>query len=333
MEFTFSNQEYVPEHEKEREPADFALGLHTPGRWDKILNINKCYIQSPIANKILQTIKELTKDLEPYNMREHRGFLRKVMIRAATNTDEIMVNIITSRENKKTLNPIVESLIKKFPSITSIVNNISTRKSGVSMSEHQVVLYGNEYMLEKLGNYQFMISADSFFQTNTRQAERLLDIVLDESELTGSEIVYDLFCGIGSISLYLSKIAKMVYGFELVVSAVQDAMQNAAINNIKNAWFFTGNLENLFRNNPEVKDLELPDLIIVDPPRAGLHQKTIEDILDISPKRIVYVSCNPATQARDIASLSSEKYDLTKLRPIDMFPHTPHVENVATLIR
>jgi 23S rRNA (uracil1939-C5)-methyltransferase len=148
MEFTFSNQEYVAEHEKEREPADFALGLHTPGRWDKILNINKCYIQSPIANKILQTIKELTKDLEPYNMREHRGFLRKVMIRVAANTDEIMVNIVTSRENKKTLNPIVESLIKKFPSITSIVNNISTRKSGVYMEDHQVVLYGNEYMLK-----------------------------------------------------------------------------------------------------------------------------------------------------------------------------------------
>ena len=200
------------------------------------------------------------------------------------------------------------------------------------MSEHQIVLYGNEYMFEKLGEYKFMISADSFFQTNTHQAEKLYDIVLEESELTGKEIVYDLFCGTGSISLYISKHAKMVYGFELVMSAVQDAMQNTANNKVKNVWFFAGNIENLFLENPEVKDLDLPDVVIVDPPRVGLHKKTIEDILEKSPKRIVYVSCNPATQARDVALLCNEKYELIKLRPVDLFPHTPHVENVATLI-
>ena len=238
MEFTFSNQEYVPENEKDREPADFVLGLHAPGRWDKILDINNCHIQAPIANEILSSIKELTRDLEPYNMREHRGFLRNVMIRVGANTNEVMVNFITSREDQKALNPIVESLIEKFPPITSIVNNITTRKSGVSMGEHQALLHGNEYILEKLGEYQFMISADSFFQTNTVQAEKLYEIVLEESNLTGKEIVYDLFCGTGSISLYISKYAKMVYGFELIMSAVQDAMQNAAHNGVKNAWFF-----------------------------------------------------------------------------------------------
>jgi len=333
MEFTFSNQEYVPENEKEREPAGFVLGLHAPGRWDKILDINNCHIQAPIANEMLSSIKELTRDLEPYNMREHRGFLRNIMIRVGTHTDEVMINIVTSREEQKALRPIVESLIEEFPSISSIVNNITTRKSGVSIGEHQVVLHGNEYMLEKLGDYQFMISADSFFQTNTVQTEKLYEIVLEESKLTGKEIVYDLFCGTGSISLYLSKHANMVYGFELVMSAVQDAMQNAAYNKVKNAWFFSGNLENLFRENSEVKDLDLPDVVIVDPPRAGLHQKTIADVLDKSPKRIIYVSCNPATQARDVALLCSEDYNLNKLRPIDMFPHTPHVENVATLVR
>jgi 23S rRNA (uracil1939-C5)-methyltransferase len=201
------------------------------------------------------------------------------------------------------------------------------------MGEHQIVLHGNEYILEKLGDYEFMISADSFFQTNTRQAEKLYDIILEESELTGSEIVYDLFCGTGSISLFLSKHAKMVYGFELVMSAVQDAMQNAIHNKVKNAWFFGGNLENLFRENTEAKRLEAPDVVVVDPPRAGLHTKTIEDMLEKSPKRIVYVSCNPASQARDVALLCNEKYELKKLRPVDMFPHTPHVENVATLIQ
>ncbi len=333
MEFTFSNQEYVPESEKERKPAGFALGLHAPGRWDKILDVNNCHIQLPIANEVLASIKELTRHLEPYNMREHQGFLRNVMIRVGVNTDDVMINIVTSREDKKALNPIVKSMIEKFPSISSIVNNITNRKSGVSSGEHQIVLYGNEYMMEKLGEYQFMISADSFFQTNTAQAEKLYEIVLEESNLTGKEIVYDLFCGTGSISLYLSKHAKMVYGFELVMSAIQDAMQNAAINKVKNTWFFMGNLENLFRENPETKDLDLPDVVIVDPPRAGLHQKTIEDILEKSPERIVYVSCNPATQARDVALLCSEDYKLNKLRPVDMFPHTPHVENVATLVQ
>jgi len=333
MEFTFSNHEFVPESEKEREPADFVLGLHAPGRWDNILDIDNCHIQAPIANEILKTIKELTKDLNPYNMRQHTGFLRNVMIRVGAHTDEVMVNIVTSREDQKALNPIVESLIEKFPTITSIVNNITTRKSGVSIGEHQVVLYGNEYMLEKLGEYQFMISANSFFQTNTVQAEKLYQIVLEESKLTGKEIVYDLFSGTGSISLYISKHAKMVYGFELIMSAVQDAMQNSTHNKVKNAWFFAGNLDNLFRENPEAKDLDLPDVVIVDPPRAGLHQKTIENILEKSPGRIVYVSCNPATQARDVALICSEDYKLKRLRPVDMFPHTPHVENVATLVR
>ena len=333
MEFTFSNQEYVPESEKERDPSDFALGLHAPGRWDKILDINKCHIQTTIANEIFTTIKEMTSGLEPYNMREHNGFLRNIIIRVGANTDEVMVNIVTSREDESALVPIRDCLVSKFSSITSIVNNITTRKSGVSMGDHQIVLYGNEYIYEKMGEYKFMISADSFFQTNTHQAEKLYDIVLREAELTGKEIVYDLFCGIGSISLYVSKHAKMVYGFELVMSAVQDAMQNAVNNKVKNAWFISGNLENLFRENPEAKDLDLPDVVIVDPPRAGLHKKTIEDILEKSPKRIVYVSCNPATQARDVELLCNEKYELTKLSPVDMFPHTPHVENVATLVR
>ena len=333
MEFTFSKKEFVPEREKDREPADFALGLHAPGSWDKILDISTCHIQAPIANKILGIIKELTKDLEPYNIREHTGFLRNVMIRVGKNTGEVMVNIVTSREDTKALTPIRDALIAKFPVITSIVNNINAQKSGVTMSEHQVVLHGNEYMLEKLGNHELMISADSFFQPNTRQAEKLYDIVLEESKLTGKEIVYDLFCGTGSISLYISRHARMVYGFELVMSAAQDAMQNAARNKVKNVWFFTGDLKNIFRVNPEVKDIEMADVMIVDPPRVGLHVDTIADILEKTPKRIIYVSCNPATQARDVALLCSEMYELIKLRPVDMFPHTPHVENVATLIR
>ena len=333
MEFTFSNQEYIPENEKDRDPADFVLGLHAPGKWDKILDINKCYIQSPVANQILKFIKELMKDFEPYNIRDYTGLLRKVIIRVGTNTDEVMVIIVTGSDDQKALKPIVDLLIKEFPSITSVVNKITTRKSGITIGEKQNVLYGNEYVLEKLGKYDFMVSPNSFFQTNTRQAEKLYKIVLEESKLTGKEVVYDLFCGTGSISLYISKHAKRVYGFELVISAIQDAMMNAAKNKVKNAWFFVGNLENLFREHPEAKDLELPDVLIVDPPRAGLHKKTVKDILEKSPERIVYISCNPATQARDVTLLCNKQYELQRLRPVDMFPHTPHVENVATMIR
>ena len=333
MQFTYSNNEYVPEDEKERAAAGFALGLHAPGRWNKILDIHNCYIQDPIANEILRTVKGLTRKLEPYNTVEHTGFLRNIIIRVGTNTNEVMVNIVTNKENIQVLTPIVNSLIEKFPSITSIINNITTRKAGVSIGERQILLHGNEYILEKLGNYKFMISANSFFQTNTKQAVKLYEVVLKECELTGKEIVYDLFCGTGSISLYISKFAKMVYGFELNMSAVQDAMQNVLINSVKNTWFFAGNLENIFRENREAKKLEFPDVIVIDPPRAGLHQKTIEDILEKKPKRIVYVSCNPATQARDVADFCSNTYSLVKICPVDMFPHTPHVENVAILIR
>ena len=333
MEFTFSNMEYLPEDRKEEVPSDFVIGLHAPGRWDKILNINVCHIQHPIANEILQTIKDLTGHLAPYNIREHQGLLRNVIIRVGFNTDEIMVNFVTSREEADTLLSITETLVSKFPQITSVVNNITTRKAGVSTGEHQILLHGEETMLEKLGEYEFMISADSFFQTNTKQAERLYEIVLEEAVLTGKEIVYDLFCGTGSISLFISKHAKMVYGFELAPSSIQDAMQNAARNNVKNTWFFPGDLKDIFNISQEVKDLENPDVMIIDPPRAGLHPDTISSILNKAPQRIIYVSCNPATQARDVELLCREEYKLFKLRPVDMFPHTPHVENIATLIR
>ena len=334
MEFTFSNKELVPESEK-REPIDYAFGLHAPNRWDKIININECHIQSQLSNEIFQTIrkKALELKLEPYDIKEHKGFLRNVVIRVGTNTGEVMINIATTNENKKAVQPMLDELIIKFPQITSVVNNITTSRAGISMGEHQVILFGNDHIIEKLGNYEFIISADSFFQTNTRQAEKLYEIIIRESKLTGKEIVYDLFCGTGSIALYVSNYAKMVYGFEIVMSAVQDAMQNAIRNKVNNTLFFLGDIKELFRSNSEVESLEDPDVMIIDPPRSGLHANTIKDILNKYPKRIIYVSCNPSTQARDVELLCREKYELIKLSPIDMFPHTPHIENVATLIQ
>ena len=333
MEFTFSNREYIPENEKNREPKKSVLGLHAPGRWDKVLDISTCYIQSKIANEILCIIKEYSNHFEAYDLKLHTGYLRNVVIRIGQNTNELMVNFITSREDSNVLKPLIKILIQKFPNISSIVNNITSRKSGTTYGEKQIILYGKEYFLDSLGDYEFMISADSFFQTNTQQAKKLYDIILEESNLTGDEIVYDLFCGTGSIAIYISKFAKMVYGFELLMPAIQNAMQNAIRNKVDNVSFFVGDLQNLFQENQEAKALQLPDVIIVDPPRAGLHIKTINAIIEKSPCRIVYVSCNPSTQARDVKIFCENGYKLIKLRPVDMFPHTPHIENISTLVK
>ena len=333
MEFTFSNMEYIPEADKDREASDFVLGLHAPGRWDKILDINECHIQSIIANQILQIIKENTSTLIPYNIRNHTGFLRNVIIRVSENTNDIMVNIVTSSENVELLEPLKLALINNIAQISCIINNITSRKSGVSSAEKQILLYGKQYIVEKLGQYQFIVSADSFFQTNTKQAEKLYAIILEESSLKGHEVVYDMFCGTGSIALYLSKYVNKIYGFELVADAIKDAKKNADLNNVENAFFFEGNLDSLLRDEDNMKNVCDPDIIVVDPPRAGLHKNTIEDILSKFPQKIIYVSCNPSTQARDVEILCREFYDLVNLRPVDMFPHTPHVENVATLIR
>ena len=334
MEFTFSNRRWLTKGEIEDSSADFALGLHVPGRYDKILNINECHIQSKDSNRIFDLVKEMTVDLElvPYDIKAHTGFMRHLMIRHGGASDEIMVNIVTSRDEHEKLQPIVDKLIKEFPNIVSIVNNITSRRAGVSTGEAQLVLFGKDTINDKLGDYEYMISADSFFQTNTHQAKRLYNIIQEEASLTRDDVLYDLFCGTGSISIYLAKSAKIVYGFEMVMSAVQDAIQNAHTNEIKNAWFFGGDLMNLFQTNIEAQKIELPDVMVVDPPRAGLHPNTINDIIEKAPKRLVYVSCNPSTQARDLKVLCENGFELIKLRPVDMFPHTPHVENVATLI-
>jgi 23S rRNA (uracil1939-C5)-methyltransferase len=335
MEFTFSNRRWLISDVEDNLPKDFALGLHIAGRYDKILNINECHIQNETANGILALVKQMVMDLEiqPYDLSIHKGFIRNLIIRVGQNTDEIMVILVTSRNDTKQLEPIVNALIEKFPTIASIMNNINSRKAGVTYGEQQVVLYGKDHIVEKLGQYSFEISPDSFFQTNSRQAERLYDVIKAECALTGEEIVYDLFCGTGSISLYISEMAKEVYGFELVSSAVQDAMQNAVNNGVTNATFLRGDLMDLFRESQETNTFPNPDVMVLDPPRVGLHPKTIPDILEKSPKRIIYVSCNPSTQARDIKELCANGYELIKLRPVDMFPHTPHVENVATLVK
>ncbi|MBH31096.1 MAG: 23S rRNA (uracil(1939)-C(5))-methyltransferase RlmD [Candidatus Marinimicrobia bacterium] len=335
MEFSFSNRRWILDDEEEGVEADFALGLHIPGRYDKILEIEQCEIQKPIGNKILITVRKVSRDagLAPYDIREHSGFLRNLIIRVGERTDDVMVNIVTSREETDLLLPMVDRLKKDHPEITSIVNNITRRKAGVSYGEWEVLLHGSPTITERLGDFTFEISANSFFQTNTLQGEKLYNLALQFGGFRGNEVLYDLYCGTGSTSIFMAPSVSKVYGFEAVPPAVEDAVRNAVSNSITNCRFFVANLDWFFRQSLITKEIEPPDAILIDPPRAGMHPKLINDVGKMEPKKIVYISCNPSTQARDVALLESEGYSLRRLGLVDMFPHTPHIETVALLQR
>lgn len=330
MEFTFSNNRWVLHGEPEKAERDFALGMHIPKRWDKILNIDECHIQPQLGNEIINKVRSLAKELnlKPYDQKTHNGFLRYLLMRFGQNTGDILVNLVTSYENSDLLQPMVNGLIESFPQITTIVNNINTRKSDVSFGEYELHLHGKPTLEEKIGDLTFEISANSFFQTNTGMAEKLYQTALDGAELSGKEVVFDLYCGTGSISLFLAQKAKEVHGFEVIVSSVEDATRNAIRNGIGNAKFHVANLDNFFKFGVG-KKYPKPDVVVVDPPRAGMHKFMTNYLPKFEAKKIVYISCNPTTQARDTEILQMKGYALKRLTMVDMFPHTPHVETVG----
>ena len=332
MEFTFSPHRWVLESEPEGVDKSFALGLHIPGRYDKILDINNCYIQPQIGNKILQVAREVcnsNSDLKPYDPKTHIGFLRHLMIRYGVNTNQLMVNVVTAYDDINKLSPLTDTLLNKFPEITSLVNNVNTRKADVAFGEFETLLFGKPYIEEKLGDLTFEISANSFFQTNTLQGEVLYNEVLKASNLKGDEIVFDLYCGAGSIALYLAKKAKEVFGFEVIRSSLENATKNAKNNKIKNAVFLKANLDTFFKSGQLPRRIPKPDIVIVDPPRAGMHPDMTNYLHKFKAKKIVYVSCNPTTQARDAKVLYEKGYHIKSAVMVDMFPHTPHIETVV----
>lgn len=335
MEFSFSNRRWVLPEEEEGASADFALGLHVPGRYDKILDIRECWIQKPVGNEILAVVKQVAREkgLTPYDIRKHTGFLRHLVIRVGERTGDVMVNIVTSREETELLEPVVEALRKEVPSLTSIVNNITRRKAGVSYGQWEVLLYGSPTITELLGDFTFEISANSFFQTNSVQGEKLYHLAREFAGFSGGEVLYDLYCGTGSTSIFMAPEVKQVYGFEVVPPAVEDAVRNAVANGITNCRFFTANLDSYFKKSSVLSEIDPPEAVLLDPPRAGMHPKLVKDVVALSPRKIVYISCNPSTQARDVALLSEEGYALDRLAMVDMFPHTPHIETVALLRR
>jgi 23S rRNA (uracil1939-C5)-methyltransferase len=334
MEFSFSDKKWLTKDElndQTKISKDFALGLHVPKVYDKILDIDECFLQSAMSNDILNFTRTFFRErkLSIYNTKFHTGYLRNLVIRQSQNTNDVMVNLVTSEPKETLMKEYSATIMNKFPQITTLVNNINEKKSAVAVGDYEIVYHGSGYIFDKIGDYKFRISANSFFQTNTLQAEKLYGLALQFAELKGDEIVYDLYSGAGTIAIYISKFAKGVYGFESVESSIYDAKENLVINKIQNVKFIQADLYKSFL--PTLTEIPKPDVVILDPPRSGMHKNTVTDIINLSPQKIVYVSCNPATQARDIKMIVDEGYKLIKIRPVDMFPHTFHIENVALL--
>ncbi|QYJ67997.1 23S rRNA (uracil(1939)-C(5))-methyltransferase RlmD [Flavobacterium litorale] len=333
MEFSFSNSRWMTEEEiqsdKEIENSN-ALGFHIPRMWDKILDITHCSLQEDPSNAIRNEVRDFANanGLAFFNPREHSGLLRTLMLRTAS-TGEIMVLIQFYDDDKEKRELLLNHLQAKFPEITSL-QYVVNQKANDTIYDQDVTLYkGRDYILEEMEGLHFSINAKSFYQTNSAQAYELYKITRDFAGLTGNELVYDLYTGTGTIAQFVAKKAGKVIGVEAVPEAIEDAKENAKRNNITNCEFFVGDMKVVF-NDAFIAAHGKPDVIITDPPRDGMHKDVVAQLINIAPKRIVYVSCNSATQARDLALLD-EHYKVTRVRPVDMFPQTHHVENVVLL--
>ena len=332
LEYTFSAKRFIPEEEFVKE-ANFdlnAAGFHAKGLFDKVVEIERCWLQQEPSNAIREALSGFARknNYSFYDHKLHTGFMRTVMLRIAT-TGEVMVNVVMAEDDETKRNALLEHLLKEVPSITTLLYTINTKWNDSLYDLLPVVVTGKGYVIEKLEDFQFKIGPKSFFQTNTKQAENLYRVARDYAGLTGNEIVYDLYCGTGSIGIFVSRFSKKIIGVEMIADAIADAKENAALNNIHHAEFFAGDVIKVC-DDAFFAAHGKPDVIITDPPRAGMHEKLVRKILEMSAPTVVYVSCNPATQARDLRLLD-EKYQVTRVQPVDMFPHTHHIENVVQL--
>ncbi|MBQ0046369.1 MAG: 23S rRNA (uracil(1939)-C(5))-methyltransferase RlmD [Prevotellaceae bacterium] len=336
LEFGFSNKRWLTEEEVKKDvkyDVMDAVGFHISGAFDKILDIEECHLMDDINNRIRNDIRKyaLENGLEFYDLRENRGLLRSLMIRNS-NTGELMFLVQFRIENKKEqaqADALMQHLADTFPEITSLLY-VDNHKCNDTFGDQEIhVVKGKDYIYEEMEDLKFKVGPKSFYQTNTEQAYELYKVARDFAGLTGEELVYDLYTGTGTIANFVSKKAKQVIGIEYVPEAIEDAKVNSEINGISNTLFYAGDMKDIL-NREFIEEHGRPDVIITDPPRAGMHQDVIDTILFASPKKIVYVSCNPATQARDLQLLDAA-YKVTKVQPVDMFPHTQHVENVVLL--
>jgi len=329
MEFSCSDRRWLLPQEMGHEGVEpgFALGLHVPGTFYKVLDIKACLLQPDIGNRILETVRQYIKDSDApvYGLRSHEGFWRFLMLRHSAAYDRWMVNIITAYEDRDQVQPLADHLIEEYPQIVSIVNNINTRKASIAVGEFESLLAGERVLKDRLGAFEYEISANSFFQTNTRGAEKLYSFVKTFAELTGRETVLDLYSGTGTIPIWLSDSASTVTGLEMVESAVADARKNCRNYHVDNCTFIQGDVRETLSQIEE-----RPDVMIIDPPRAGMHPDVVKRVIALGPRQIVYVSCNPSTLARDL-DLMREAYEVLEVQPVDLFPHTHHIESITKL--
>ncbi|MEP0547043.1 MAG: 23S rRNA (uracil(1939)-C(5))-methyltransferase RlmD [Rhodothermales bacterium] len=334
MEFSFAAHRWLTDWEIASGTdfdRDFALGLHVPGRYDKVLDLKACYLQSEWSANLVNATRAFAKEhgWTPWDVHKQTGFLRHLVLRTPANTDERMVNLVTNGRDDERMAQFAAFLRAEFPETTTFVNTINTGVAQTAFGEEIVTVFGPGVVHDRIGDYTFEIAPNAFFQTNTRQAEKLYALATEFADFQPDDLVYDLYCGAGSISLYVSEHVRHVVGVELVEEAIANAHANAAANGVENCTFVAGDMLKLF--TPDfVETHGRPDVLIVDPPRAGMHPKVVEQIARLRPERFVYVSCNPQTQARDLALLK-DHYRIEAVQPVDLFPHTHHVETVAKL--
>ena len=323
-----------------RNKAQYPVGLDKEGkpiigvfanRTHEIIPIKECLIQNKKSENLAKFVLEFIKknNISVYNEKTRKGLVRHIVTKIGIKTNEIMCIIVINGRNIPKEKELVSEILKAFPEVKTIVKNINTKNTNVIMGKENINLYGDGYIKDKLGDFVFKISPLSFYQVNPIQAEKLYNIAVKGAEISKDDVVFDLYCGIGTISLFMAKYAKKVYGIEIVEDAIKDAKENSKLNNIKNSEFIAGDVEIVLDDLINKKKI-IPDIIMVDPPRKGLDNKSINNILKISPKKVVYVSCNPATLVRDLKSLE-EKYEIKTIKPVDMFPFSKHIECVSVL--
>lgn len=338
LEFTFSNKRWLTEEEVKQDvkyDQMNAVGFHIPGAFDKVLAIDKCWLQDDISNQIRNAVRDYAyaHNFPFFDLRTQEGLLRNIMIRTSS-TDELMVVLqckVTDDEGRRKMEEILQFMADSFPQITSLMYVINNKCNDTIGDLDVEVFKGNDHIFEEMEGLHFKVGPKSFYQTNSEQAYNLYKVAREFAGLTGNELVYDLYTGTGTIANFVARQARKVVGIEYVPEAIEDAKVNSALNGIDNTLFYAGDMKDILTND-FIAEHGRPDVIITDPPRAGMHNDVIDVILAAEPKRIVYVSCNPATQARDLQLLDG-KYKVTAVQPVDMFPHTHHVENVVQLER
>lgn len=338
LEFTFSNKRWLTEEEVKQDvkyDQMNAVGFHIPGAFDKVLAIDKCWLQDDISNQIRNAVRDYAyaHNFPFFDLRTQEGLLRNIMIRTSS-TGELMVVLqckVTDDEGRRKMEEILQFMADSFPQITSLMYVINNKCNDTIGDLDVEVFKGNDHIFEEMEGLRFKVGPKSFYQTNSEQAYNLYKVAREFAGLTGNELVYDLYTGTGTIANFVARKARKVVGIEYVPEAIEDAKVNSALNGIDNTLFYAGDMKDILTND-FIAEHGRPDVIITDPPRAGMHNDVIDVILAAEPKRIVYVSCNPATQARDLQLLNG-KYKVTAVQPVDMFPHTHHVENVVQLER